>query len=40
MLLEMMLVGAVVFVLAGLDWLADAERRQVLGEAREAARRR
>ena len=37
MLLEMMFVGAVVFVLAGLDWLADAERRQALIEAREGA---
>jgi putative membrane protein len=34
MLLEMMLVGVVVFVLTGLDWLADAERRQALLEAR------
>jgi putative membrane protein len=38
MLLEMTFVGAVVFVLAGLDWLADAERRQSLIEAREGAR--
>ena len=34
MLLEMMLVGAVVFVVLGLDWLADAERRQRRLEAR------
>jgi cytochrome c oxidase assembly factor CtaG len=37
MLLEMMLVGVVVFVLTGLDWLADAERRQALSEARGGA---
>ena len=37
MLLEMTFVGAVAFVLAGLDWLADAERRQALIEAREGA---
>jgi putative membrane protein len=35
MLVEMMLVGVVVFVLTGLDWLADSERRQLLREARE-----
>ena len=29
MLLEMMLVGTVVFIVAGLDWLAEAERRQL-----------
>jgi cytochrome c oxidase assembly factor CtaG len=29
MLVEMMLVGAVVFVVIGLGWLADAERRQL-----------
>ena len=40
MLLEMMLVGVVVFVLTGLDWLADAERRQALVEARANASRR
>jgi putative membrane protein len=39
MLLEMMFVGVVVFVLAGLDWLADAERRQALNEARGGASR-
>jgi cytochrome c oxidase assembly factor CtaG len=39
MLLEMMLVGVVVFVLTGLDWLADAERRQALLDARAAAGR-
>jgi cytochrome c oxidase assembly factor CtaG len=34
MLLEMMLVGVVVFVVVGLDWLADSERRQLLAETR------
>jgi cytochrome c oxidase assembly factor CtaG len=34
MLLEMMFVGAVVFVVLGLAWLADTERRQVRLEAR------
>jgi putative membrane protein len=29
MLLEMMLVGAIVFVLLGLEWLAESERRQL-----------
>jgi hypothetical protein len=34
MLLEMMFVGSVVFVVLGLRWLEDAERRQQRLEAR------
>jgi putative membrane protein len=34
MLLEMMLVGAIVFAVLGLEWLADAERRQLGFDAR------
>jgi putative membrane protein len=34
MLVEMMLVGAIVFVVLGLEWLADAERRQLRLEGR------
>jgi putative membrane protein len=37
MLLEMMLVGTVVFVVAGLDWLAESERRQLLQSSRLAS---
>jgi hypothetical protein len=34
MLVEMMLVGATIFVALGLRWLAEAERRQQRLEAR------
>jgi hypothetical protein len=34
MLVEMMLVGLVVFVVLGLRWLAEAEQRQVVRETR------
>lgn len=35
MLFEMMFVGAIAFVILGLDWLADAERRQVRRDGQE-----
>jgi putative membrane protein len=39
MLVEMMVVGTVVFVMAGFDWLAEAESRETLSSARPAPRR-